>query len=102
MPFDGYSQDEDTRAKRYIRHLGRLEGDRGIWNSHWDQVEPASWAGNPVSVDVVAGSKWTQDIFDATTGHALQRFAAAVESVICPRGQTAWTRAPGSGARAQR
>lgn len=36
---------------------------------------------------VVAGSKWTQDIFDATTGHALQRFAAAVESVICPRGQ---------------
>lgn len=90
MPYDGAApgSSAETRAKDYLRHFGQLEGARGIWNSHWDQVERRVMGRQSGFLsNVVAGSKWTQDIFDATSGHALHRFAAAVESVICPRGQ---------------
>lgn len=89
MPYDGnVGGAGEVKAKDYLRHFGQLEGARGIWNSHWDQVERRIMGRSSGFLSaVVPGQKWTQEIFDGTAGHALQRFAAAVESVICPRGQ---------------
>ncbi|HET6318711.1 MAG TPA: portal protein [Chloroflexota bacterium] len=83
------------RAKDILRHFEQLEGDRGVWNSHWQEVADRVYA-KPTGfiTQVTQGAKWTQKIFDATACHALQRFAAAVESVICPRAEKWHTLAP--------
>jgi hypothetical protein len=85
----------DPRAKELLRHFEQLEGDRGIWNAHWQEVADRVYA-KPTGfiTQVTQGSKWTQKIFDATACHALQRFAAAVESVICPRAEKWHSLAP--------
>lgn len=90
MPYDGAAPGSDsaTKAKDYLRHFGQLEGDRGIWNSHWDQIERRVMARQSGFISsVVPGQKWTQDLFDSTAVRANERFAAACESVLCPRGQ---------------
>jgi hypothetical protein len=78
----------DDRAKDILRHFEQLEGDRGVWNSHWQEVADRVYA-KPTGfiTQVTHGSKATQKIFSATACHALPRFAAAVESVICPRAE---------------
>lgn len=89
MPYDGNGGNAEGKAEDYLRHFAQLEGARGIWNSHWDQIERRVMGRSTGFISsVVPGQKWTQDIFDSTALRANERFASACESVICPRGQT--------------
>jgi hypothetical protein len=73
--------DEVFRRFELLRRL------RGVWESHWEEIAERVL---PRSTEFVgereAGSKRTQKLFDATAALALERFAAAVESLLTPRG----------------
>tara|TARA_R110000787_G_scaffold91459_2_gene192784 strand:+ start:7064 stop:8686 length:1623 start_codon:yes stop_codon:yes gene_type:complete len=64
-----------------------LQRMRGTWESHWEEIASRVL---PRSAEFVgtrtAGDKRTEKLFDATAALALERFAAAVESLLTPRG----------------
>ena len=70
-----------------FRRFELLQRVRGVWESHWEEIAERVL---PRSTEFVgereAGSKRTQKLFDATAALALERFAAAVESLLTPRG----------------
>lgn len=78
----------DPRAHEIIERQGLLKGERGVWESHWQQIadrvlpRAASFTST-----LVPGRKHTELIFDATACLALDRYASAVESLICPRNE---------------
>lgn len=76
-------KDTDAIFKRYQR----MKNTRGTWESHWDEIaERVLPRSAEFTGDRTAGDKRTQKVFDATSGLALERFAAAVESLLTPRG----------------
>lgn len=74
----------------------RLVAQRGTWESHWtevaDRVLPryADTFWRPGGT-LTKGEKRTEKMFDATAALALDRFAAAMESMLTPRSST-WHR----------
>ena len=79
----------DTRAEAILRRQDAFKGNRGIWDTHWqeiaDRVLPRMAA---FTATLTPGIKKTERVFDATACLALDRYAAAVESLICPRAET--------------
>ena len=79
-------------AKEIIRRYDALKGQRGTWENHWteiaDRVLPryANTFQTPDS-GITRGQKRTEQMFDATAATALERFAAAMESMLTPRNQ---------------
>jgi len=65
----------------------RLQKDRSVWESHWEEIAERVL---PRSAEFVGerqpGDKRTTKLYDATAALALERFAAAVESLLTPRG----------------
>jgi hypothetical protein len=67
----------------------RLKRKRGAWESHWEEIaervltRSAEFTGKREQ-----GDKRTHKLYDATAALALERFAAAVESLLTPRGAT--------------
>ena len=66
-----------------------MEGERGTWENHWKEIAERilprqDWfqASNKTQ-----GDKRTEKMFDATASLALERFAAAMESMLTPRTQ---------------
>lgn len=79
---------DQSRAKDLLQLFGRIEGERGIWNSHWQEIADRTQAKpRGFTSSVTAGTKKTDRIFDATACLALGRFTAAMESVVCPRSE---------------
>ena len=70
-------------AKEIIRRWDRLKGDRGTFETHWQQVADFML---PERSDYVvqrsAGAKRMQKIFDATPILALEQFAAGLHSLL--------------------
>ena len=64
-----------------------LKRSRGVWEDHWEQIAERVL---PRSAEFVGertpGDKRTSKLYDATAALALERFAAAVESLLTPRG----------------
>jgi len=64
-----------------------LRNGRGVWESHWEEIAERVL---PRSAEFVGereqGDKRTEKLYDATAALALERFAAAVESLLTPRG----------------
>jgi len=64
-----------------------LQRGRGVWESHWEEIAERVL---PRSAEFTGkrqqGGKRTQKMYDATAALALERFAAAVESLLTPRG----------------
>ena len=64
-----------------------LKRNRGVWESHWEEIaerilpRAAEFTGQRTE-----GDKRTAKLYDATAALALERFAAAVESLLTPRG----------------
>jgi hypothetical protein len=76
-------QDTDAIFKRYER----LKSMRGTWESHWEEIaERILPRSSEFNGDKTSGDKRTEKIYDATSALALERFAAAVESLLTPRG----------------
>tara|TARA_R110000824_G_scaffold11224_5_gene48639 strand:+ start:1308 stop:2921 length:1614 start_codon:yes stop_codon:yes gene_type:complete len=75
--------DTDAIFKRYER----LKAARGTWESHWEEIaERVLPRSSEFTGGRTAGDKRTEKLYDATSALALERFAAAVESLLTPRG----------------
>jgi hypothetical protein len=76
----------DSRAEEALRQQSRMEGDRSVWESHWTEVaERVLPRQRDFKGRRPGGEKLSERIFDSTAPLALERFAAAMESVLTPR-----------------
>jgi len=81
-----------TIASDIIKRFEQLEAERGTWETHWteiaDRVLPrySDTFFKPTS-EQTKGEKRTEKMLDSTAGIALERFAAAMESMLTPRTQ---------------
>jgi hypothetical protein len=81
-----------TTASEIIKRYDALASERGTWESHWteiaDRVIPrySQTMQTPTS-EITKGNKRTDKMIDATASIALERFAAAMESMLTPRTQ---------------
>jgi hypothetical protein len=79
-------------AEEIIRRFDQLESERGTWETHWteiaDRVLPrySDTFFKPTS-EQTRGEKRTEKMIDSTAGLALERFSAAMESMLTPRTQ---------------
>jgi len=82
----------DKMATKIVKRYDKLEAERGTWESHWseiaDRILPryADTFFKPDS-ELAKGAKRTDKMIDSTAGLALERFAAAMESMLTPRTQ---------------
>lgn len=70
-----------------FKRFDNLRNSRGVWESHWEEIAERVM---PRAAEFVGertqGDKRTEKLYDATAALALERFAAAVESLLTPRG----------------
>lgn len=76
-------------AKELIDRQKKLEGERNTWEQHWSDIAPLIL---PRQDDFfnerrTPGERRTRERFDDTGPLALERGAAAIESILIPRGQ---------------
>lgn len=81
----------DEKAQEIIRDFGELSGQRGVWESHWQEIAERvwpnySWGFNPYWY-TTPGQKKTEFLFDSTAALGLDRFAAILDSLLTPRDQ---------------
>ena len=78
----------DERADEIIRRQEQLFADRAVFEQHWREIaERILPRANHFRTNRQPGDKRTELVFDATAGLALERFAAAMESMLTPRTQ---------------
>jgi Bacteriophage head to tail connecting protein len=78
----------DSRVDDIIRRQEKMSTDRAIFDSHWREIaERILPRADHFRVNRNPGDKHTEKIFDATANLALERFAAAMESMLTPRTQ---------------
>ena len=78
----------DSRADEIIRRQQKLYSERAIFDSHWREIaERILPRSNHFRVNRNPGDKLTEKVFDSTAALALERFAAAMESMLTPRTQ---------------
>jgi hypothetical protein len=76
----------DDRAEEALRRQSQMEGDRSVWEGHWTEVaERVLPRQGDFNTKRTGGEKLNEKIFDSTAVVALERFAAAMESVLTPR-----------------
>lgn len=78
----------DSRADEIIRRQERMASDRSIFEQHWREIaERILPRKDHFRVNRQPGDKHTEKVFDATANLALERFSAAMESMLTPRTQ---------------
>lgn len=78
----------DTRADDIIRRQEKMQTDRAVFEQHWREIaERILPRKDHFRVNRQVGDKHTERVFDATANLALDRFAAAMESMLTPRTQ---------------
>lgn len=78
----------DSRVDDIIRRQEKMATDRAIFDSHWREIaERILPRADHFRVNRNPGDKHTERIFDATANLALERFSAAMESMLTPRTQ---------------
>lgn len=92
---DKKSKREDEIAQIVCREYDRMSGNRGNWNTHWQEIaerivpsQKNLFTALGVSTQ---GEKRTEFIYDSTASNALNRFGSIIDSLITPRNQT-WHR----------
>lgn len=81
-----------NKAAEIIKRFEKLEGERGTWEAHWTEIAErvlpryADTFFRPTA-EQTKGEKRTEKMIDSTAGLALERFAAAMESMLTPRTQ---------------
>lgn len=81
-----------NKAEDIIKRYEQLEAMRGTWETHWteiaDRVLPRySDTMYRSDINITRGEKRTEKMIDSTAALALERFAAAMESMLTPRNQ---------------
>ncbi len=78
----------DHNVEETLRRFEDLEARRSNWDHHWQEVSEIVW---PDAADFTVqrspGEKRNQNLYDATAAMALEKFAAAMESMLTPRQQ---------------
>jgi hypothetical protein len=78
----------DTRADDILRRQDQMRALRSNWESLWQEVADRVW---PQMSDFTgkrqSGEKRTEKIFDSTAPLALEKFAAAIHSLLTPDNQ---------------
>lgn len=81
----------DDKAGEIIRQFGLLQGDRGVWEAHWQEIAERIWPNYSYSFNpfwfVTPGGKRMDKVFDSTASLALNRFGAILDSLLTPRNQ---------------
>ncbi|MDB5431096.1 MAG: phage head-tail adapter protein [Caulobacter sp.] len=79
----------DDRADEVLRRQSRLESERANWESHWaeaaERVLPRQR--DFQGAKRAGGEKLSDKVFDSTAPLALEKFAAAMESMLTPRNE---------------
>ena len=85
----------DSIADEELRNFERLSGDRGTWESHWQEIAERMFQAYSNTFQTnnfrTPGEKRTELIFDSTATVALKRFGAILDSLLTPR-NTTWHR----------
>lgn len=69
-----------------LRLFEQLKGERSNWDVHWQEVKDRVWPhGSDFTTQRAQGDKRTEQMLDATAALALEKFAAALESLLTPR-----------------
>ena len=75
-------------VEQCLRRLSELEGRRSNWDTHWSEIAERVWpAADEFTTARAPGEKRSTKIYDATASMALEKFAAAMESMLTPRAQ---------------
>ena len=78
----------DSRVDDIVRRQEKMATDRAVFDAHFREIAqrilPRS---DHFRTNRNPGDKHTEFVFDATAGLALERFAAAMESMLTPRTQ---------------
>lgn len=78
----------DSRADDILRRLELLTSQRAVFDAHWREIaQRVLPRADHFRTNRQPGDKRTELVFDATAGLALERFAAAMESMLTPRTQ---------------
>lgn len=78
----------DSRAEDILREQGQMEGARANWEPHWQEcAERVLPRQQDFQTKRLGGEKLTEKVFDSTAPLALDRFGAAMESMLTPRTQ---------------
>jgi hypothetical protein len=79
----------ERSADEIIKEHEQMVSERGVWEEHWREIAERVIPGQNwfAATDKVPGDKRTEKVFDATANLALDRFAAAMESMLTPRTQ---------------
>ncbi|WP_282984546.1 portal protein [Cronobacter dublinensis] len=80
---------QEEMLDQIMRDQSSMESSRKTWEQHWEEVaERCLPRASGFSRKKQDGSKRSEKAIDSTPILALERFAAAVESVVTPRTQT--------------
>lgn len=79
----------DSRVEEVLRRQSQLEAERATWEGHWTEVAERVL---PRQRDFqnqkrIGGEKLNEKVFDSTAPLGLERFAAAMDSLLTPRNQ---------------
>lgn len=78
----------DSRADEILKRFEAMQSARSVFEQHWreiaERILPRSYRFRNAQP---AGFKGTEKVFDATANLALERFGAAMESMLTPRTQ---------------
>lgn len=78
----------DSRAKELLQRHERMKSGRSTWNSLWQEIaERILPRANEFTGQKTPGTKRTERQFDSTAPLALERFAAALHSLLTPSTQ---------------
>lgn len=78
----------DDTALDLLKRLDKLKAKRSTWDTHWQEITERILPrqASITTRDRTAGEKRTDKIYEAQPALALDRFAAAMEAMITPRG----------------
>lgn len=77
---------------KIVRTYNKLEAERANWDWHWEEIARIVWpAADEFKGKWAKGEKRSVHVYDSTAALALEKFAAAMESMLTPRSAT-WHR----------
>lgn len=88
MP-DGTVANTSNRVAEILRRHSQAEAQRANWDSLWQDIADRVFPRSAffTTKNIMEGERRTQKLFDSTAPLALNRFAAAMESMLTPRTQ---------------
>lgn len=86
---DNFGAASSEQVESILRRFESAVTERGTWDNHWEEtariVLPHYSRTFKSNLSNTPGEKKNQDMFDSTAMLALQKFAAAMESMLTPR-----------------